>query len=178
MRIYAFRDDMLASQRSFLQGVGVVIMNADALHPCVNFKMDDGFFTEAFGSVVDLLKTFDGGGGEGEVVLNEIGDLLFPDAAQNEDRGFDAHFTQENPLFEDSDADIVCVRGEVTSDHIHAVPVGVGFENDHYLGGRCFLSNGFQVLRKVIEINCYMRWTYTATGNYSGLIELHRRIIT
>ncbi len=118
MRIYAFRHDILASQCSFLQSVGVVIMDADALHAGIDLEMNDGFLAETLCGAVDLLESFDRGGGEREIVLDEIGDLFFPDATEDEDGGVDAHLTQEDALFEDGDADIVGLRGEVTSDPV------------------------------------------------------------
>ena len=145
-------------------------MDADALHAGIDLEMNDGFLAETLCGAVDLLESFDRGGGEREIVLDEIGDLFFPDATEDEDGGVDAHLTQEDALFEDGDADIVGVRGKVTSDRIHSVTIGIGFENDHHFGRRDVRANGFEIIAKMREINFNVRGAQAVAGGDGGVV--------
>lgn len=106
-------------------------------------------------------------------MFDEIGNLLLPDAAENEGGGVNTHLTEQNTLFENGNADIVGVRRQVTSDRVHAVTIGIGFENDHHFGGGGFFFDRFQICAKMIEINFDMCGAYAAAGGDGRLVELH-----
>ena len=148
----AFDAGVAAGEAGGEEFFGGVPVHADALHAGVDFEVDAGGSAEGGGGFVDEAEFFDGGGGEGELVLEEEGDLFFADAAEDEDGGGDAGVAEGDAFFEEGDAEAVgAVLHEVMGDGEEAVAVGVGLDDGHDLGAVDVGADGGEVAGEGVE---------------------------
>src|SRR5439155_7868272 len=126
-------DGVPALRRPLEQPLGVVVVDADALHAGVDLQVDLRPHAQLARGLVDLAQLVDGRRGQREPVPQEDRDLVAEDAAHHQDGQRDAGLAERHRLLEEGDPQRRRTQaGEVTPDGDEPVAVGVALHDGHH----------------------------------------------
>ncbi len=178
VRINPLNQTMLAVKRRFQQRICVVVMHPNALHARVDFQVDFGLHTHFGGGFVNLGQLFDGGGGEGEVVLQKERHLVADDAAQHQNRRGEARLAQQNALFQKGDAEVRCAQRDHMPGDLHQpMPISVGLEDGHHFGRGNGAFDSPVIFRQAGQIYFNVGWADNAVAANRWFIQSHALIL-
>ena len=151
VRVDALDLDVRGAGGGLEQTLGVVVVDADPLHPRVDLEVDGRLPARGGRGLVHVAQPSQGGDRQRQPVLEEERDLARPGPAGHQDRLLDPEAPQHDAFLDERDTEGVRLRGEAACDGLEPVAVGVRLEHGHDPGGRHVRLDRGQVLAQARE---------------------------
>ncbi len=151
VRVDALDVDVRRAGGGIEQALGVVVVDADPLHPRVDLEVHGRLPARGGRGLLHVTQAGEGRDGQRQPVLEEERDLARPGPAGHQDRLLDPEAPQHDAFLDERHPDGVRLWGEAARDGLEAVAVGVGLEHGHDAGGRHVRPDRGQVLAQARE---------------------------